>query len=88
MLIRLGNWFVNSIVSFTSLIILTFFANFVMTVMNMDSTQEIKKRLEKVNVVAVTCLGITSPLLTNKRFDICIMDEAGQITLPVYIFCY
>lgn len=55
-----------------------------MTAMNMDSIQEIKERLERVNVVAVTCLGITSPLLTNKRFDICIMDEAGQITLPVY----
>ncbi|KAH6793808.1 DNA replication helicase [Perilla frutescens var. hirtella] len=54
-----------------------------LSVMNMDSTQEIKERLEKVNVVAVTCLGIGSPLLTNKRFDICIMDEAGQITLPV-----
>ncbi|XP_047955543.1 DNA replication ATP-dependent helicase/nuclease JHS1 [Salvia hispanica] len=53
------------------------------SVMNMNSTQDIKERLEKVNVVAVTCLGITSPLLTNKRFDICIMDEAGQITLPV-----
>lgn len=55
-----------------------------MTAMNMDSIQEIKERLESVNVVAITCLGITSPLLTNKRFDICIMDEAGQITLPVY----
>ncbi|XP_057807552.1 DNA replication ATP-dependent helicase/nuclease JHS1 isoform X2 [Salvia miltiorrhiza] len=54
-----------------------------LSVVNMDSTQEIKERLEKVKVVAVTCLGITSPLLTNKRFDICIMDEAGQITLPV-----
>ncbi|KAL1535834.1 DNA helicase [Salvia divinorum] len=54
-----------------------------LSVMNMNSTLDIKKRLEKVNVVAVTCLGITSPLLTNKRFDICIMDEAGQITLPV-----
>ncbi|KAL0380004.1 UNVERIFIED_CONTAM: DNA replication ATP-dependent helicase/nuclease JHS1 [Sesamum angustifolium] len=49
----------------------------------MDSTQYIKEKLDKINVVAVTCLGITSPLLTNKRFDICIMDEAGQITLPV-----
>ncbi|KAL0429394.1 UNVERIFIED_CONTAM: DNA replication ATP-dependent helicase/nuclease JHS1 [Sesamum radiatum] len=54
-----------------------------LSVTDMDSTQDIKEKLDKVNVVAVTCLGITSPLLTNKRFDICIMDEAGQITLPV-----
>ncbi|KAK6140588.1 hypothetical protein DH2020_025671 [Rehmannia glutinosa] len=54
-----------------------------LSVMDMDSTREIKEKLDKINVVAVTCLGITSPLLTNKRFDICIMDEAGQITLPV-----
>ncbi|KAK6119270.1 hypothetical protein DH2020_046996 [Rehmannia glutinosa] len=53
-----------------------------LSVMDMDSTREIKEKLDKINVVAVTCLGITSPLLTNKRFDICIMDEAGQITLP------
>ncbi|KAK4414336.1 DNA replication ATP-dependent helicase/nuclease JHS1 [Sesamum alatum] len=54
-----------------------------LSVTDMDSTQEIKEKLDKINVVAVTCLGITSPLLTSKRFDICIMDEAGQITLPV-----
>ncbi|CAH9097877.1 unnamed protein product [Cuscuta epithymum] len=45
--------------------------------------EDIKQRLEKVKVVGVTCLGITSPLLTKKRFDVCIMDEAGQTTLPV-----
>ncbi|CAI0412990.1 unnamed protein product [Linum tenue] len=41
----------------------------------------IKPRLDQVKVVAVTCLGITSSLLTGKKFDVCIMDEAGQITL-------
>ncbi|KAL2536685.1 DNA replication helicase [Forsythia ovata] len=51
--------------------------------MKMDSTREIKLKLDQIKVVAVTCLGITNPLLTNKRFDVCIMDEAGQITLPV-----
>ncbi|PIN12593.1 DNA replication helicase [Handroanthus impetiginosus] len=54
-----------------------------LSLMDMESTREIKEKLDKINVVAVTCLGITSPLLTNKRFDVCIMDEAGQITLPV-----
>lgn len=55
-----------------------------------ESTQsvgDIKSRLEQVKIVAVTCLGITSPLLASKKFDICIMDEAGQTTLPVGAFC-
>ncbi|XP_058204643.1 DNA replication ATP-dependent helicase/nuclease JHS1 isoform X2 [Rhododendron vialii] len=51
--------------------------------MDIHSTEEIKVRLDQIKVVAVTCLGITSPLLVNKRFDVCIMDEAGQTTLPV-----
>ncbi|KAI8572529.1 hypothetical protein RHMOL_Rhmol01G0206500 [Rhododendron molle] len=51
--------------------------------MDIHSTEEIKLRLDQIKVVAVTCLGITSPLLVNKRFDVCIMDEAGQTTLPV-----
>ncbi|KAK7256275.1 hypothetical protein RIF29_29716 [Crotalaria pallida] len=50
---------------------------------NMKTVKDIKTRLEQVKVVAVTCLGISSPLLANMRFDVCIMDEAGQTTLPV-----
>ncbi|GMH21627.1 hypothetical protein Nepgr_023469 [Nepenthes gracilis] len=51
--------------------------------MDIHSVEEIKIRLDHVKVVAVTCLGITSPLLANKKFDVCIMDEAGQTSLPV-----
>ncbi|KAJ6874165.1 DNA replication ATP-dependent helicase/nuclease JHS1 [Populus alba x Populus x berolinensis] len=51
--------------------------------MDVHSVEDIKLRLEQVKVVAVTCLGISSPLLANKKFDVCIMDEAGQITLPI-----
>ncbi|KAA8525629.1 hypothetical protein F0562_007489 [Nyssa sinensis] len=51
--------------------------------MDMNGIEDIKLRLDQIKVVAVTCLGITSPLLANKRFDACIMDEAGQTTLPV-----
>ncbi|KAK9273764.1 hypothetical protein L1049_018574 [Liquidambar formosana] len=51
--------------------------------MDLHSVEDIKQRLDQVKVVAVTCLGITNPLLANKRFDVCIMDEAGQTTLPV-----
>lgn len=55
----------------------------ILTAMDIHSSEEIKVRLDQIKVVAVTCLGITSPLLVNKRFDVCIMDEAGQTTLPV-----
>ncbi|XP_027113474.2 DNA replication ATP-dependent helicase/nuclease JHS1-like [Coffea arabica] len=51
--------------------------------MDINSIEQIKLRLDQTRVVAVTCLGIASPLLTKKRFDYCIMDEAGQTTLPV-----
>ncbi|TMW88814.1 hypothetical protein EJD97_018033 [Solanum chilense] len=54
-----------------------------LSMMDTHGLEEIKQRLEQSKVVAVTCLGITSPLLSNKRFDVCIMDEAGQTTLPV-----
>ncbi|KAG5066198.1 hypothetical protein JHK86_009929 [Glycine max] len=50
---------------------------------NVQGVEDIKITLEQVKVVAVTCLGISSPLLANTRFDVCIMDEAGQTTIPV-----
>lgn len=53
------------------------------TATNVQSVEDMKIRLEQVKVVAVTCLGISSPVLANMRFDVCIMDEAGQTTLPV-----
>ncbi|XP_065859442.1 DNA replication ATP-dependent helicase/nuclease JHS1 [Euphorbia lathyris] len=51
--------------------------------MDVQSVEEIKYRLEEAKVVGVTCSGVTSPLLSKKRFDVCIVDEAGQITLPI-----
>nr|XP_009780595.1 PREDICTED: DNA replication ATP-dependent helicase/nuclease DNA2-like [Nicotiana sylvestris] len=53
-----------------------------LSMMDTHGLEEIKQRIEQSKVVAVTCLGITSPLLSNKRFDVYIMDEAGQTTLP------
>ena len=47
------------------------------------TVEDIRERMEQVRIVGITCLGINHPLLANKTFDICIMDEAGQITLPV-----
>ncbi|KAK1273977.1 hypothetical protein QJS04_geneDACA012087 [Acorus gramineus] len=54
-----------------------------LSAMGTDNVQDIKQRMETVKVIGVTCLGIYHPLLSNKKFDICIMDEAGQTTLPV-----
>ncbi|GAB4842207.1 hypothetical protein Ancab_012165, partial [Ancistrocladus abbreviatus] len=45
--------------------------------LDIHSVEEIKMRLDLVKVVAVTCLGITSPLLSNRKFDVCIMDEVS-----------
>lgn len=56
---------------------------FLMVATEISSVNDIKQRMEHVRVVGVTCLGINHPLLANKKFDFCIMDEAGQITLPV-----
>ncbi|CAA6669719.1 unnamed protein product [Spirodela intermedia] len=48
-----------------------------------QSLEDVRRRMEHVRVVGVTCLGINHPLLAKRKFDICIMDEAGQTTLPV-----
>ncbi|XP_049936664.1 DNA replication ATP-dependent helicase/nuclease JHS1 isoform X2 [Nymphaea colorata] len=50
---------------------------------NVRSVKDLKLKMDEARVVGVTCLGTAHLLLTNKKFDICIMDEAGQITLPV-----
>ncbi|XP_020577562.1 DNA replication ATP-dependent helicase/nuclease DNA2 isoform X2 [Phalaenopsis equestris] len=50
---------------------------------DIHSVDDVKLRMDQIRVVGVTCLGIKHPLLVNKKFDVCIMDEAGQITLPV-----
>jgi superfamily I DNA and/or RNA helicase len=53
------------------------------TATEVQSVDAIKARMDQVQVVGVTCLGVYHPLLAHKKFDTCIMDEAGQITLPV-----
>ena len=35
--------------------------------------------------VGCTCLSVDSPLLRGRTFDVCIVDEAGQITLPAVL---
>jgi DNA replication ATP-dependent helicase Dna2 len=34
-------------------------------------------------IVATTCMGTNHPIFNRRAFDVCIVDEASQITLPV-----
>lgn len=47
-----------------------------------DSVQGLKTLAETVSVVGVPALGVTDPLVRRIQFDVCIIDEAGQITVP------
>ena len=38
--------------------------------------------MARIPVVGVSALGVTDTLLRQCNFDVCIVDEAGQITLP------
>lgn len=38
---------------------------------------------DRARVVGVTCLGVHHTLFRAQRFDVCIVDEASQITQPV-----
>ncbi|TFJ86018.1 hypothetical protein NSK_002838 [Nannochloropsis salina CCMP1776] len=40
-------------------------------------------KLGTAQVVATTCLGVRHAALASRRFDVCIVDEAGQILEPV-----
>ncbi|KAJ7535699.1 hypothetical protein O6H91_12G043000 [Diphasiastrum complanatum] len=50
---------------------------------NMMSVRELRTKVDQAQVVGCTCLGITHAIFRNRKFDVCIIDEAGQITLPV-----
>eukprot|EP01134_Creolimax_fragrantissima_P005432 CFRG5432T1 len=51
----------------------------------LETIAQFKTFLNSKRVVAVTCLGVNNTLLSNKVFDVCIVDEASQVTLPVCI---
>lgn len=42
---------------------------------------ELKKLYSSTRIVATTCLGLNHPILQQRTFDYCIVDEAGQSTL-------
>ncbi|GJN93127.1 hypothetical protein Rhopal_006172-T1 [Rhodotorula paludigena] len=46
------------------------------------SLTDIDNKLMTPQVVATTCLGINEPIFVKRRFDVCIVDEASQVTLP------
>lgn len=41
------------------------------------------KEIDKADVVLGTPIGLQSPLLNNKKFDVALLDEAGQCLLPL-----
>lgn len=50
-----------------------------------DTPEKLSELMGKIPVVGVSALGVTDPLLRRCDFDVCIVDEAGQITLPAII---
>jgi DNA replication ATP-dependent helicase Dna2 len=46
---------------------------------------ELSALVEREPIVAVTCLGVRHSLLARRRFDVCIVDEASQLTQPAII---
>ncbi|DBA90758.1 TPA: DNA replication endonuclease-helicase Dna2, variant 2 [Trebouxia sp. C0004] len=47
------------------------------------SVKTLRQLSETAQVVACTALGVSHCLLKGRIFDMCIVDEAGQMTLPV-----
>ena len=47
------------------------------------STKAMKNKMNSAMLVGTTCLGTNHIFLRKRRFDYCIVDEAGQITQPV-----
>lgn len=46
------------------------------------SIAEVDEAYMGCQIVAATCMGMNQPLFNRRAFDVCIVDEASQITLP------
>lgn len=52
---------------------------------NCKSVEDLEKLYASFLIVACTCLGSSHALLTQRRFDYCLVDEATQIFQPTVI---
>lgn len=52
---------------------------------NCKTGEDLQKVYDEIPVVAVTCLGSGHALLTRRKFDFCLVDEATQIFQPTVI---
>lgn len=47
-----------------------------------QTVAELSKLFQETKLVGCTCLGVRHTLFTRRFFDVCIVDEAGQLTQP------
>lgn len=52
------------------------------------SVEDLEKVYSQYNIVAVTCLGSAHAMLTQRKFDYCLVDEATQIFQPTVSLQY
>lgn len=52
---------------------------------NCKTVDDLEKVYAQQNIVAVTCLGSAHALLSHRKFDFCLVDEATQIFQPTVI---
>ncbi|CAN0133139.1 unnamed protein product, partial [Laminaria digitata] len=50
-----------------------------------ETTAAYSELVASAKVVGCTCLGVKHPLFSHRRFDYCVVDEAGQISQPVVL---
>jgi DNA replication ATP-dependent helicase Dna2 len=50
-----------------------------------QSLDEIKAAVDSCNVFAATCLGFKNPLIIARTWDLCVVDEASQISVPTVL---
>jgi len=52
---------------------------------NARTPSSLAQLVDSIPVIGVSALGTTDPLVRRCHFDVCIVDEAGQITLPAIL---
>ncbi|XP_060065451.1 DNA replication ATP-dependent helicase/nuclease DNA2-like [Ylistrum balloti] len=49
---------------------------------NLNTVGELREFYHSQKIVATSCLGVNHPLFSQRRFDVCIVDEASQVLQP------